>query len=268
MPVRHQIRFPRASFESLAQDEVYFVLAEGGEEVRVRFHDYDAIYRRPGLYEQHFHERLACESPREVVGRLAGALEQDGGDLCGSRVLDLGAGNGLVGEEPRTRRVARIVGIDVVPEARDAAERDRPGTYDDYLVLDLARLDERRRRELEEWRFDVLVSVAALGFGDIPVPAFAAAFELVVDGGWVAFNIKDRFLSDADETGFARFVRALMRSDCFDLHHLERYRHRLSIEGRPLHYFAVVGRKRAPLTDGLRREHGMGARGEGRGEGR
>jgi len=135
MPQRHRIRFPRASFEDLGQDEVYFVLEERGEELRVRFHD-DAIERRPGLDEQLFQERPACNSPLEVVSRLAGALAQDGADLAGTRVLDLGAGNGLVGEELRRRHIARVVGIDTAPEARMAADRDRPGTYDDDLVTD------------------------------------------------------------------------------------------------------------------------------------
>jgi len=102
-----------------------------------------------------------------------------------------------------------------------------------------------------------MVSVAALGFGDIPVPAFAAAFDRVVDGGWVAFDIEDRFLADVDETGCARFVRASMGTPCLDVHHLERSRHRVSRAGQPLRDFAVVGPERASLTDRTRKEHGL-----------
>ena len=45
--------------------------------------------------------------------------------------------------------------------------------------------------------------VAALGFGDMPPAAFAGAFNMVVDGGLVALNIKDEFL---EEGGFASFI--------------------------------------------------------------
>jgi hypothetical protein len=38
-------------------------------------------------------------------------------------------------------------------------------------------------------------------------------------------------------------IRDLVFSKYMDLYHLERYRHRVSIEGEPLFYFAVAGRK-------------------------
>jgi hypothetical protein len=31
------------------------------------------------------------------------------------------------------------------------------------------------------------------------------------------------------------------------VHHLERYRHRISTDGRPLFYYALVGRKRSDI---------------------
>ena len=58
------------------------------------------------------------------------------------RAFDLGAGNGVVGEELRARGVTVVAGADGVPEARDAAHRDRPGLYAHYLVGRAA----RRRR--------------------------------------------------------------------------------------------------------------------------
>jgi hypothetical protein len=39
----------------------------------------------------------------------------------------------------------------------------------------------------------------------------------------------------------------LIFSEYLDLHHLERYRHRFSIEGNPLYYFALGGRKLADV---------------------
>lgn len=39
-------------------------------------------------------------------------------------------------------------------------------------------------------------------------------------------------------------IRELILSKHLDLYHLERYRHRNSIEGKPLYYRAVTARKR------------------------
>src|SRR3546814_16471897 len=63
----------------------------------------------------------------------------------------------------------------------------------------------------------------------------------------IAFNIKETFLGESDSSGFALFVKHLIAGEFMQLHHLERYRHRISIEGNPLYYYAVIGRTLAPL---------------------
>ena len=73
--------------------------------------------------------------------------------------------------------------------------------------------------------------------------------SLVAVNGWVAFNIKETFLDKSDQTGFARFVRELIFSEYLDIYQLERYTHRLSMEGIRLKYYALVGRVVAPIPD-------------------
>lgn len=63
----------------------------------------------------------------------------------------------------------------------------------------------------------------------------------------VAFNIKDTFLHQGDDSGFSRMIRELIFSGYLDLYHLERYRHRLSIEEPPLCYFAVTAKEVADV---------------------
>ena len=247
----HRITFPRTEAPTLAQDEVSFTLwTEHGEE-QIRFHDYEAIYRHPGLYEQLFYDRLKCQSPARVAGILRSAVEQAGEAPTTLRVLDLGAGNGIMGEELRRLGVARVIGADIIDGARDAYLRDRPGLYDDFLVCDFTDLDPATAADLEDWSFDCLTTVAALGFGDIPPRAFVNAFNLVADAGWVAFNIRDTFLDQRETTEFTRTVRELVFTDYLEIHHLERYRHRLSIDGEPLHYYAIAGRKTADVPAAL-----------------
>ncbi|MBX3603130.1 MAG: class I SAM-dependent methyltransferase [Rubrivivax sp.] len=247
-PQIHNISFPVTEPGALDQDQAYFYLRENGEQVRLRFHDYAEIYRRPGLYEQLFYQRLRCISPRKAHDVLEKVLKDNHVELSSLRVLDLGAGNGMVGE---LLDAARVIGVDIVEEARAACERDRPHAYDAYYVTDMSRLDAATAAEMKRWQIDCLTCIAALGFGDIPVPAFAQAFNLVQDGGWTVFNLKETFLHESDRSGFSRLVKGLLVSDILEVHHLERYRHRLSIDGRPLFYYVLVGRKRGDIPPGM-----------------
>lgn len=241
---RHRIQFPAIDVRELSQDEVYFyLLDEAGQKEKIRLHEYDRLYRMPGLYEQVVYERLKCQSPSIVTEVLKYTLSQSGQRLSELRVLDLGAGNGIVGEELKKHGVSRLIGIDIIPEARDATERDRPGVYDAYYVMDLCSLTAEERDEIVSWSPECLISVAALGFGDIPPRAFLEAFNLISAQGWVAFNIKETFLDRSDNSGFSILIRELISSKYLDLYHLQRYRHRLSLEGRPLYYFALGGKK-------------------------
>lgn len=182
-----------------------------------------------------------------VVSRLERALSNAGQSLSTMRVLDLGAGNGIVGEALRARGIARVVGLDIIPAARDAASRDRPGAYDDYFVADITDLSEPQEEALSRWNATCLTCVAALGFDDIPAPAFIEAMNQVSKHGWLAFNVKSDFLGSASP--FAELVKAMLMENLVDLHLIERYWHRLSIDGDWLEYFVIVAKKRGHLPE-------------------
>lgn len=73
--------------------------------------------------------------------------------------------------------------------------------------------------------------------------------------GWVAFNVKETFLVNSDTSGFSKLIRELLFSEYLDLYHLQRYRHRFSLEGEPLYFFALGGKKNddvpSSFIDGL-----------------
>jgi SAM-dependent methyltransferase len=234
---------PTASFE---QDVEYCVLDDGDGWTEYRFHDYDALYRIPGLYEKLFYDILQCQSPPVVCDLLAEQLTGENVDPSGLRVLDVGAGNGIVAEELRSRGIGKVVGVDIIPEAREAAERDRPGVYDDYHVIDLTALDDGEASAIASGGFDALTCVAALGFGDIPPAAFRAALDMVAVDGFVAITLRDDFLSEADTSGFAGLITSLLESGELEQLGSTVYRHRLATSRDPLHYRAVVARKRRP----------------------
>jgi predicted TPR repeat methyltransferase len=246
-PKRHRIRLPEIDFSRKPESDVYFLLDNEHGSERVRFHDYDRIYSVPGLYEQLFYDRFKCDSPRFLAQRLNEVVTRAGEDLHSLRTLDFGAGNGMVGEALMRYGVSRLVGVDISESALEALERDRPGLYDAYYVADLSRPDPDIRESLITWHFTCMTTVAALGFNDIPESAFREAFNLVADNGWIAFNIKETFLGESDQGGFSTLIKRLIAGESLHLHHLERYRHRISSEGNPLYYYAAIGRKLAPL---------------------
>ncbi|MCI5130652.1 MAG: class I SAM-dependent methyltransferase [Candidatus Electrothrix sp. EH2] len=249
---RYHIQFPKAEGTNLAQDKTYFYYHDSDRKNKIRFHDYKKLYSIPGLYEQVFYDRLKCASPGKVASILESTVRQSQCTLSERRVLDLGAGNGMMGEKLKKYGVSRLIGVDIIPEAYDANLRDRPELYDEYYIEDFTDLDEEKRHEIESWQCDCMVSVAALGFGDIPIKAFLEAYNIIAPDGWVAFNIKETFFDYTDTTGFSRMIRELIWSEYFDVYHIERYRHRLSIDGTPLYYFAIAGRKAADVpTDFL-----------------
>lgn len=258
MRKRHNIQFPREGGHHLDQDEAFFYLVHNGTRERIRFHDYSKLYSIPGLYEQLFYDRLKCQSPRKVSQILKAALAQTADNLSELRVLDLGAGNGMMGEAlVKEDGLSRLVGVDIIPAAREATERDRPGLYDAYYVTDFCALDGDLREEIASWQFTCMTTVAALGFGDIPTKAFLEAFNITRSEGWIAFNIKETFLDASDQTGFSKTIRELIWSEYLDIYHLERYRHRLSIEGEPLPYFAIAARKNADIPAGFLEDRGI-----------
>jgi len=243
---RLEIDFP--SDLSYEQDEEWCEVRAYGTRRRIRFHDYHEIYAIPGLYEQLFYEKLKCDSPRVVCGLLGEVLAEDSREAEQLVVLEVGAGNGMVGEELQGMGAPTIVGVDIIEEAAQAAERDRPGVYDDYVVADLTDLPPDARRQLEKTPFNCLVTVAALGFGDIPPEAFTAAYDLVETGSLVAFNIKEDFLSKRHESGFSALVRRSLEDGRMELKSQRRYQHRLSTTGEPLHYVAMVAEKKGDLA--------------------
>ncbi|UYV11879.1 MAG: class I SAM-dependent methyltransferase [Phycisphaera sp.] len=230
--------------DAMTQDEEWAVVRVDKEWRRVRLHDYDEVFVVPGLYEKWVYHALKCASPSKVVDLLSRAMEEAGEDPTDLRVLDLGAGNGYVGEELAKIGVDHLVGADICPQAAEATERDRPGLYRDYAVGDITDPPVEAKAVLDAHDFNALVCVAALGFGDIPTEVFMAAFDRVSTGGWVAFNIKSDFLDNADSSGFARMIREMIESGKIELAARDRYVHRLAPDGGKLMYEAIIGRKR------------------------
>ena len=120
-----EIRLP-AAIDGVDQDEEWCEVVVKGEKRRIRFHDYSDVFRIRGLYEELFYDHLQCCSPSYIVKLLDSVVREYGERPDEFRVLDVGAGNGMVGDEMQALGVQSIVGIDIIPAAKEAAIRDRP----------------------------------------------------------------------------------------------------------------------------------------------
>lgn len=199
------------------------------------------------MYEKLFADMLECTSPTVVADLLAEAIEQTGEDVASLRVLDFGAGNGMVAEALAATGVKTIFGVDLLPEAREAALRDRPGLYLDYIANDVTALDAEQQRSLTDAALNCLTCVAALGFDDVPPTAFAAAFNYVTSPGWCAFNLRDRYVDEP--SAFSRLLDRMMAEGVLEEVAHTRYQHRLSVSGEPLEYDAIIARKTRDIPE-------------------
>src|SRR3954453_22360013 len=239
------LRLPDEASAAASQDEEWCEVEVDGETRRLRFHDYSEIYSIPGLYERLIYERLGCQSPRVIAGLLREELAGRNADPADVRVLDLGAGNGIVAEELSEIGVEHLVGVDIIPEAAEAAERDRPGLYADYVVADMLDPSSGAAKRLQPEALNALTCVAALGFGDIPPEVFCEALRQVKTPALVAYTIKDAFLGEKDQSGFSDLVERLEADGSLVTITKERSKHRVNGAGKPLHYVVVRAEKPA-----------------------
>lgn len=309
---RLNIRYPQRGQTGVTQDEEWCEVVDGDNINVVHFHDYANVFGTPGFYDQVFggpDSDLKCISPQVMSGLLRDHLHrlvddddesQGGHDGIASngngngnggptpktpkrlRVLDFGAGNGMIGEEIRALSrsygdgslaepgATFIVGFDLEPEAKKATERDRPGVYDGYTVADITEYVKKTPAPArDEDRYDVLISISALAFGHASAESLLAGASLVRDGGLIVFNLKEGFLdleggvADGSEghengtngravtskrgTSFSQLVREAIAKGQLSVLAEKEYRHRLSVTGESLNYVGVVVQKHSSL---------------------
>lgn len=245
-PFPDQADLGGVTFSPGAEDWIEFGPAHARE--RVGFHDYAALYAVPGLYERVFHDELGMCTAQQVVGLYAEALGQLCRQPADERVLDLGAGNGLGGEELRRVGIGQVVGVDIEPAARKAALRDRPGAYDHYIVGDLASLPAAELASIAAMEPTAVLALSALGPGHAPPAVVDSALGFLATGGVFAFAVTPTLLPGREDaavqsTGYPDFLSDLFdnRADMLARHE---YVHRRQTDGSDHLAVAFVGRMR------------------------
>ena len=63
-----------------------------------------------------FYDKLKCKSPQTISGLVQQELENSPLEASDLVVLDVGAGNGMVGEELSKLGTKSVVGIDIIDQ--------------------------------------------------------------------------------------------------------------------------------------------------------
>ena len=229
-------------------DEVIRVRHDDGRTEELRLHDYERLYALPGVYEQIVQERLGCRSPAQLAGMLASAVDAAGWARGDIRVIDVAAGNGVSGEALAAVGLHPVLGTDIVPAAREAALRDRPGLYDEYLTLDLLALTEAERAAVAALGANALSCVAPVGThaSELPPDALLAAAALLAPDALVVY-MHDRNRTPSDAMTVERWAAGLGRVGTgIQAEQLERrrYLHRHTVNGEAFDMDGVVWRLR------------------------
>lgn len=173
-------------------------------------------------------------------------------------ILDVAAGNGIVGAELRNQLadkpgIRSLIGTDLLESARSAALRDRPGVYDDYIAADLTQPQESQLPTSS----DVVVICAALGpgYGDLPLEAVDGAITLLREGGLLALTVNARSAGAGNSPRWQSFMASINESGgshwgCLEEVGRQRYKHRKNVQGEWIEYMALIYKKLKPETVG------------------
>ena len=242
-----EIQLPEIeSARDLSIHEEYFWLNQNGTKRKLRLHDYAEVYQIPYLYE-HLMERLDSQSHVMLASLLVEEFTEAGDKVEDMIVLDMGAGSGLVGKSLFNLGIKSIVGIDILFEAAQAACQQYPGIYENYYVENLSNLTEMTKQALNSRGFNSLICCSALSNNHIPAKALSVVFNQVVPNGCIAFNVAKYFWEDNTQTGFRQQHSWVEDHSIFEIMRMHSYRHRFYTDGRPLEYFAIVGRKKSNI---------------------
>jgi hypothetical protein len=201
----------------------------------MRLHEYERVYAIAGLYDEVL-RRLDYGSPAKVAELLLAAPGVRAADV---RALDLAAGNGMSADPLVAAGVAGLVGMDLIAEARDAALRDRPDAYVEYVAGDVG--EPGLVAGLVE-RHGLNALVCAGGISHIPVEAFETGWSAFGAGAWLVATAAED-LGDPEDGPYGAWVAREQSAGRLADVHVERFLHRRAMSGAPLEYTALRARR-------------------------
>lgn len=241
---------PVAAEGTLRQADERFTAIVEGDRRQFEMHDYRTMYRVPMLYDTMLYGWLRCETPRLLAQhfkRLQAAAPDAAPDADNEiRMLEVGAGSGAFASALHHELPAiRILGLDIIEEARLAAQRDRPGAYEAYLVADLCNMSEEAEARVTALAPNCVGVASATGWGNhIPVAGFEQAFAYLQPKGWFIFHVKPND-PDPECVALVEWIEAKLRNGEIVDSESDKIFHRYGVTGEEIYYDYVIGRKAA-----------------------
>ncbi|MEM9540689.1 MAG: class I SAM-dependent methyltransferase [Cyanobacteria bacterium P01_E01_bin.42] len=242
-----EIQISKDEVRNLTIQEEFFWLKQNGKERKVRLHDYSESYRIPYLYE-YLMGKVQAQSYSILPSLLINRVKDEGNSIKDLVVLDVGAGSGMMGKALANFGIESIVGIDILPEAAEAAKREYPEVYENYYVEDLSNLSEATEKTLSSKAFNCLICGSALGFNHIPASGWNTAFNAILPNSWIVFNVHREQWEDKGETSFVARHPWIANTEIFEIIEIRNFRYRFYLDGRSLHGSAIIGKKRTNIT--------------------
>ncbi len=252
--IDYQIQFSKESSDLRNQEHLCRI--QDGSEKKILLQNYAQMYEIPLLYEK-FATKALYQSPDTLAMLLVTQLVQCKQEIESLVILDIAAGSGLFGKSIAKYGVKSIVGVDIIPEAAQAAQRDYPGVYEKYYVEDLTAITPTAQEELANRGFNCLVCCSSLSC-HFPIQGFINAFNLIENDGWITFNVNTYIIEELDNTDsfeykkaaeFGQLYHQMVKAGILEVTNKHYYLHRLLTNGKALDYVAITARKRGDIPE-------------------
>ena len=148
-------------------------------------------------YDKDLAEQFEWLGPRTAVALFAKHVPAD------AKVLDAGAGTGLVGEQLVASGFRNLHGIDLSPRMLEVARRK--GIYRDLQQMTLG-----ERLAFATDTFDAVISVGVFTMGHAPAHAFDELARITKPGGSIVFSLRPELY---DQGGFRETLADLEAAD-------------------------------------------------------
>ncbi|XP_046581015.1 demethylmenaquinone methyltransferase-like [Haliotis rubra] len=110
------------------------------------------------------------------------------------KVLDVGAGTGLLGNELKNLGFTHIDALDPAEKMLDVSRRRNI-----YQRLICAFMNKNRNDDIDTDYYDYIVASAAFNEGLVPSEAFQEMIRIVKPGGRITFTVPTKFINNSDD---------------------------------------------------------------------
>ena len=149
------------------------------------------------FYDQELVEENQYTGPELAAAVLARELADRS-----ARIVDIGCGTGLVGEQLKTHGFSHIDGLDLVPEMLGMAAAK--GAYERLIEADLL-----QGAPIPDASYDAAISVGTFTHNHVGPPGLVEVLRLVRPGGLFVVMINvEAYASDGYEAAFDQLVKA------------------------------------------------------------